>query len=189
MLHLSRCQSWSSGSSGGSIAGIEATAPCLHSLLPARCHVIAQLPAAPTQRRAQRHLVGLGFGKLPLTFEIEGGDATNVDFEDYTDPREGLQMEMFNPPHPGEIIREDCLKPLDLSVTAAAKWLGVSRVTLSQLLNGHNGVTAEIAIRLEKAGWGSAESWLRNQLSYDLWHAKKRAAKIKVKKFPSPELA
>jgi antitoxin HigA-1 len=70
-------------------------------------------------------------------------------------------MEMFNPPHPGEIIREDCLKPLDLSVTAAAKWLGVSRVTLSELLNGHNGVTAEMAIRLEKAGWGSAESWLR----------------------------
>ena len=95
-------------------------------------------------------------------------------------------MEMFNPPHPGEIIREDCLKPVDLSVTAAAKWLGVSRVTLSQLLNGHNGVTAEMAIRLEKAGWGSAESWLRNQASYDLWQAKKRAAKIKVKKFPSP---
>ena len=96
-------------------------------------------------------------------------------------------MGMFNPPHPGEIIREDCLKPLDLSVTAAAKWLGVSRVTLSELLNGHNGVTAEMAIRLEKAGWGSAESWLRNQVSYDLWQAKKRAAKIKVKKFPSPE--
>jgi addiction module HigA family antidote len=95
-------------------------------------------------------------------------------------------MDMFNPPHPGEIIREDCLKPLDLSVTAAAKWLGVSRVTLSELLNGHDGVTAEMAIRLEKAGWGSAESWLRNQVSCDLWQAKKRAAKIKVKKFPSP---
>jgi len=81
---------------------------------------------------------------------------------------------------------QDCLKPLDLSVTAAAKWLGVSRVTLSELLNGHNGVTAEMAIRLEKAGWGSAQSWLRNQVSYDLWQAKKRAAQIKVKKFPSP---
>jgi antitoxin HigA-1 len=96
-------------------------------------------------------------------------------------------MEMFNPPHPGEIIREDCLKPLNLSVTAAAKWLGVSRVTLSELLNGHNGVTAEMAIRLEKAGWGSAESWLRNQVSYDLWQAKKRAGSIKVKRFPTPE--
>jgi len=49
------------------------------------------------------------------------------------------------------------------------------------------GVTAEMAIRLEKAGWGSAESWLRNQVSYDLWQVKKRAAKIKVKKFPSPQ--
>ncbi|MBV9138800.1 MAG: HigA family addiction module antidote protein, partial [Hyphomicrobiales bacterium] len=48
---------------------------------------------------------------------------------------------MFDPPHPGKMIREDCLKPLDLSVTAAAKWLGISRVTLSELLNGHNGIT------------------------------------------------
>jgi antitoxin HigA-1 len=76
-------------------------------------------------------------------------------------------------------IRSD-RKPLDLSVTAAPKWLGVSRVTLSELLNGHNGVTAEMAIRLEKAGWGCAESWLRNQMSYDLWKAKKRAGSIKV---------
>ncbi len=79
------------------------------------------------------------------------------------------------------------MKSLDISVTAGAKWLGVSRVTLSQLLNGHHGVTAEMAIRLEKAGWGSAQSWLRNQASHDLWQAKKRAAKIKVKRFPSPE--
>ena len=50
-----------------------------------------------------------------------------------------------------------------------------------------NGVTAEMAIRLEKAGWGSAESWLRNQVSYDLWQAKKRAGKIKVKRCPTPE--
>jgi antitoxin HigA-1 len=98
-------------------------------------------------------------------------------------------MEMFNPPHPGEIIREDCLAPLNLSVTAAAKWLGVSRGSLSELLNGHNGVSPDMAIRLEKAGWGTAESWLRNQLSYDLWHAKQRANTIKVKKYPSPEPA
>jgi antitoxin HigA-1 len=93
---------------------------------------------------------------------------------------------MFNPPHPGKMIREDCLKPLDLSVTAAAKWLGVSRVTLSELLNGHNGITADMAIRFEKAGWGSAESWLRNQISYDLWQAKRRAGKM-VKKYPAHE--
>ncbi|MBV9114367.1 MAG: HigA family addiction module antidote protein [Hyphomicrobiales bacterium] len=96
---------------------------------------------------------------------------------------------MFNPPHPGKMIREDCLKPLDLSVTAAAKWLGISRVTLSELLNGHNGITADMAIRLEKAGWGTAESWLRNQLSYDLWRAKRHASKIKVKKYPAHEPA
>ena len=64
-------------------------------------------------------------------------------------------MDMFNPPHPGEIIREDCLKPLDLSVTAAAKWLGVSRVTLSELLNGHNGVTAEMASKYPPAKPGA----------------------------------
>ncbi len=98
-------------------------------------------------------------------------------------------MEMFNPPHPGEMIREDCLASLNPSVMAAAKWLGVSRGSLSELLNGQNGVSPDMAIRLEKAGWGTAESWLRNQLSYDLWHAKQRAAAIKVKKYPSPEPA
>jgi addiction module HigA family antidote len=77
-------------------------------------------------------------------------------------------MEMYNPPHPGEIIREDCLAPLNLSVTAAAEWLGVSRQSLSELLNGHNGVSAEMAIRLEKAGWSTAETWLGVQLAYDL---------------------
>ena len=82
----------------------------------------------------------------------------------------------FNPPHPGEILREDCLKPLRLTVTAAAKWLGVSRGALSELLNGHNGISPDMAIRLEKAGRGSAESWLRNQLSYDLWHARQRGS-------------
>ena len=98
-------------------------------------------------------------------------------------------MEMFNPPHPGQILGEDCLKPLGLTVTAAAKGLGVSRGSLSELLNGHNGVSAEMAIRLEKAGWGSADSWLRNQLSYDLWNARRRAKAIKVKRFPVPEAA
>ena len=98
-------------------------------------------------------------------------------------------MEMFNPPHPGEILREDCLKPLGLTVTAAAKWLGVSRGSLSELLNGHNGISPEMAIRLEKAGWGPAESWLRNQLSYDLWQVRQRAKTIKVKRYPAHEAA
>ena len=98
-------------------------------------------------------------------------------------------MEMFNRPHPGEMLREDCLKPLGLTVTAAAKGLGVFRGSLSELLNGHNGVSAEMTIRLEKAGWGSADSWLRNQLFYDLWNARRRAKAIKVKRFPVPEAA
>ena len=98
-------------------------------------------------------------------------------------------MEMFNPPHPGELIREDCLNPLGLTVTAAAKWLGVSRGSLSELLNGHNGISAEMAIRLEKAGWSTAESWLRNQLSYDLWQAKQRSSSIKVQRYPISEPA
>ena len=93
-------------------------------------------------------------------------------------------MQMYDPPHPGELIREDCLTPLGLSVTAAAKWLGVSRQSLSELLNGRNGISPEMAIRLEKAGWGTAETWLRTQLSYDLWRAKLRAGAINVKKYP-----
>ena len=98
-------------------------------------------------------------------------------------------MKMYNPPHPGEIIREDCIKPLGLTVTEAAEGLGVSRQTLSELLNGRNGISAEMALRLEKAGWSTAESWLRNQATYDLWHAKKRGERLKVKKFPTPEPA
>ena len=98
-------------------------------------------------------------------------------------------MEMFHPPHPGEIIREDCLKPLNLSVTEAAKGLGVSRQSLSELLNGRNGVSADMAIRLEKAGWSTAESWLRNQLSYDLWRAGQHAGRLKAPKFPVAEPA
>ena len=95
----------------------------------------------------------------------------------------------MRPIHPGEILREDCLKPLRLTVTAAAKGLGVSRGSLSELLNGHNGISADMAIRLEKAGWGSADSWLRNQLSYELWNSRRRAKAIKVKRFPVPEAA
>jgi addiction module HigA family antidote len=96
-------------------------------------------------------------------------------------------MEMFNPPHPGEIIREDCLAPLGLSVTAAAKWLGVSRQSLSELLNGRNGVSAELAIRLEKAGWSRAETWLGVQTANGLWQARQHADTIKVQRYPVPD--
>ena len=85
-------------------------------------------------------------------------------------------MEMFDPPHPGEILREDYLKPLGLTVTATAAGLGVTRKALSELLNGHSGVSPEMAIRLELAGWTTADHWLRMQMHYDLWHAKQHAA-------------
>ena len=98
-------------------------------------------------------------------------------------------MKMHNPPHPGKILREVCLAPLNLSVTAAAKWLGVSRQSLSELLNGRSGISAEMAIRLEKAGWGVAEGWLRAQVAHDLWNASKRADEIRVEKYPVPEAA
>lgn len=93
-------------------------------------------------------------------------------------------MEMHNPAHPGEIIREDCLKPLGLTVTATAKGLGVTRKALSDLLNGHSGVSPEMAIRLEKAGWTTADHWLRMQMQYDLWHAKQRSEGLNVTRFP-----
>lgn len=95
-------------------------------------------------------------------------------------------MRMFNPPHPGEIIREDYLHPTGLSTTAAAKQLGISRQSLSELLHGHNGVSADMAIRLEKAGWGRAETWLRLQVKYDLWQAEQHADAIVVVPFPVP---
>lgn len=80
-------------------------------------------------------------------------------------------MEMHDPALPGEVIRDACLKPLGLTVTAAAEGLGVTRKALSDLLNGHSGVSPEMAIRLEKAGWSGADHWLRMQLQRDLWKA------------------
>lgn len=87
-------------------------------------------------------------------------------------------MEMHNPPHPALILRDDILPALNLSVTEAAKQLGVNRVTLSRLLNGKSAITAEMALRLH--AWlgeqsPSAESWLHQQASYDLWQAAQKA--------------
>lgn len=89
-------------------------------------------------------------------------------------------MAMHNPAHPGEVIRTLCLAPLGLTVTAGAEALGVTRKTLSDLLNGHSGVSPEMAIRLEKVGWSTAEHWLRMQLQRDLWEARGRSATIAV---------
>jgi antitoxin HigA-1 len=90
---------------------------------------------------------------------------------------------MHPPSHPGEIIRDDCLKPLGLTVTAAAKALGVTRKTLSDLLNGQRGVSPDMAIRFEKAGWSTADTWLRIHMTRNLWEARRHASKIKVRKF------
>jgi antitoxin HigA-1 len=93
-------------------------------------------------------------------------------------------MKMHNPPHPGEIIRDQCLEPLGLTITAAAKGLGVTRKALSELVNGHSGVSPEMAIRLSKAFGSNPETWLRLQMQYDLWQAEQRAGNIKVTRFP-----
>ena len=89
-------------------------------------------------------------------------------------------MPMKNPPHPGRSIKDACLEPVGLTVTEAAKVLGVARHTLSRVLNGQAGISPEMAIRLEKAGWSTAEHWLRLQLAYDLSQARKHDREIKV---------
>jgi addiction module HigA family antidote len=89
---------------------------------------------------------------------------------------------MHNPPHPGEVLRELCLEPLGITVTDAAKALGVARKTLSSILNGRSGISPEMAIRLAKAFDTSPESWLNQQVQYDLWEAGQHSKKIKVKK-------
>jgi addiction module HigA family antidote len=90
---------------------------------------------------------------------------------------------MHNPPHPGEILKTLCLEPLNLSVTEAAKVLGVSRKTLSAILNGRAGISPEMAVRLSIAFSTLAESWLSQQMQYDLWHAEQPRKKLRVRKF------
>ena len=90
---------------------------------------------------------------------------------------------MHNPAHPGELIKNDCLDALGLSVTEGAKALGVTRQTLSNLVNKHAAISPEMAIRLEKAFGGSARAWLKMQMNYDLWEAQKNASNIKVKRY------
>lgn len=91
-------------------------------------------------------------------------------------------MLMYNPPHPGEVIKELCLEPLGLSVTSAAKALGVSRKTLSAVINGHAGVSPEMAIRLSIAFNTSAESWVNQQAQYELWQAEQNRDNLEVEK-------
>lgn len=92
-------------------------------------------------------------------------------------------MAMKNPPHPGRSIRENCLEPFGLNITEAAEVLGVARHTLSRVLNGHAGISPEMAIRLEKAGWSNADFWLRRQTSYDLAQARRTENRIQVERY------
>ena len=89
---------------------------------------------------------------------------------------------MYNPPHPGTIVRELCLDPLGITVTDAAKALGVTRKSLSELLNGKAGISPEMALRLSMAFNTTAESWLNHQIHYDLWKARFKGKKLKVKR-------
>ena len=91
-------------------------------------------------------------------------------------------MKMHNPPHPGKVLRELCIEPMGLSVTGAADSLGVARKTLSSILNGRSGISPEMAVRLSLAFGTSSESWLNQQVQYDLWIAEKKRKTLKVKK-------
>jgi addiction module HigA family antidote len=81
---------------------------------------------------------------------------------------------MYNPPHPGEILKEMVFEPLNLSVTEAADRLAMSRVALSRVLNGRAGSSPDLAIRLEKAGASAARFWINLQANFDLWQATQR---------------
>ena len=89
-------------------------------------------------------------------------------------------MPMKNPPHPGTVVLEECIEPSGLNITEAAKALGVSRIALSELVNGRRGISPEMAVRLSKGFGGSAESWLIQQAQYEL--AQVNVERIKVKR-------
>jgi antitoxin HigA-1 len=95
-------------------------------------------------------------------------------------------MPMKNPPHPGRHIRLEYLEPLGLSVTEAARILGVTRANLSNIVNGKSGISPEMAVRLAKAFGGRAEIWLRLQAGYDLARVRRREAEINVEPYHPP---
>ncbi len=111
-----------------------------------------------------------------IIFRFENGDALDVELVDY-------------PPHPGRIVRDECLQPLGLSVTAGAKVLGVSRQALNNLVNARAGISPEMAIRLAKAFGSTAQTWLRMQSNYDLAKALKSESKIRVRRYHRAEVA
>lgn len=95
-------------------------------------------------------------------------------------------MPMKARPHPGLSVRLDCLEPVGLSVTEAAKALGVTRQALNNVVNGKAGISPDMAIRLDKAFGGTAEAWLGLQTAYDLAQARKRARGMSIQRFKVP---
>jgi len=91
-------------------------------------------------------------------------------------------MLMHNPPHPGLIIKELCIEPLNITITETAKALGVSRKTLSSIINGKAGISPEMAVRLSIAFNTSSESWINQQSQYDLWQAEQHRSELHVSK-------
>ena len=91
-------------------------------------------------------------------------------------------MRMHNPPHPGEVLRSLCLEPLGLTISDAARALGVSHKTLSGIVNGRVGISPEMAVRLSLAFDTTAESWLNQQVQYDLWRVEKKRPSLRVQR-------
>jgi addiction module HigA family antidote len=116
-----------------------------------------------------------GIRQLADHFRFEDGSARDVDLADY--PLEGVII------HAHSFDQDACLVPLGLSVTEAANVLGIARHTLSSVLNGHAGISPEMAIRLEKAGWSNADHGLRLETPYDLAQARRRKREIKVRRY------
>lgn len=88
---------------------------------------------------------------------------------------------MYNPPHPGAVLRELCIEPLGLTISAVAEALGVSRKTLSAIVNERARISPEMAVRLSIAFSTSAESWLNQQVQFDLWQAERKRKNLRVK--------
>ena len=119
-------------------------------------------------------------GNNRIIFRFVDGNAVDVDLFGLPLRRRNM---MHDPSHPGEVIKHDCIEASRLTVTGTADGLGVSRKALSELINCKSGVSPDMAIRLEKAGWGTADTWLRMQMQCDLWQARKKFGKLKVKRF------
>ena len=103
-------------------------------------------------------------------------------------PEQEFNLTMHNPPHPGEILKTLCLEPLNLTVTDAAKALGISRKTLSGILNGRIRISPEMAVRLSIAFDTTAQSWMNQQAQYDLWQAEQHRSESKVNRLSAASI-